>query len=448
MNYLISDNIFNIITDMNSIVLSYTKYFMSLSLGIASILIMIVIAQEGFKLMSGAKTFDPLWWIRPILMLFIILTWQAGTGVIRSGSQTANPSSRGRYVTLQGSLPGIINTTVGGLERRAKATFMSRMATLEERKKKKTELLRAKWDTLLSKGAEVEAAKEALKKEEEDDGISLSDLSFDSLKDSLSQSFESVKQGIANYTKMILLEISHWMDMLLEWIGNFIWAIAVYATFMAQSLGLAFLTIFGPIHFGLSVFDVWKDAWASWLMRFISFHFYGWVAYIIMTASCSLIDFGIRSDIQLLSQPGFPEAFSFNAVYTLFGYIVGALAMKMVPEIVSWIVPTNASQAAGAFQQGLAQTFGTAPANRIVSAGASAIGGAIVARTVSKGGSHTMDNFSGKPYSPHSGGSQTKPSSGSSPSSPSGDSSTQSSERTSGALSSPSTKPSSGSSTK
>lgn len=441
MNYLISENIFNIITNMSSIVLSYTRYFMSLSLGIASILIMIVIAQEGFKLMTGSKSFDPLWWIRPILMLFIILTWQAGTGVVRGGSNTG---WGGRYITIQGSLPGIINTTFGGLERRAKATFMSRMATLNERKKKKTELLRAKWDTLLNKGAEVEAAKEALKKQDEDDGLSLSDLSFDNLKESLSQSFESVKEGIVNYTKMILLELSHWTDMLFEWIGNFIWAVSIYATFMTQSLGLAFLTIFGPIHFGLSVFDVWKDAWASWLMKFISFHFYGWVAYIIMTASCSLIDFGIRSDIQLLSQPGFPEAFSFNALYTLFGYVVGALAMKMVPEIVSWMVPTNASQAAGAFQQGLTRSFGTQPASvavrtgtnlavAAVSSGAPYIGAAArgAASSVAAGASYGYRQFSNNPPSGSSSGS-----SNSSPSS-----------KDSGS-SSPSNKPSSGSSTK
>lgn len=366
MNYLLNDKIFWILDNTSALVKDNAQTFISLSLGIASILIMFVIAQEGFKLMSGNKSFDPLWWIRPLLMLFIILTWQAGDGYVQNGSW----GRVGRFVKVQGSLPGMVSSVFGGLEGSAKETFKAHMARVDELKKKKLNLLHAKWDSLIFKRAEVEAAKEALAdSQKEDDGFSLSDLSLDNLKESLNQSFESIKEGLINFAKLTTLTLSSGLDKILEWIGNFIWAVAVYATFMTQQLCLAFLFIFGPIHFGLSIFDTWKDAWASWLMRFISFHFYGWVAYIIMTASTSLIEFGIQADIQLLEKPGFPEAFSFNALYTLFGYIVGAMAMKMVPEIVSWIVPTNTSQAAGAFQQGLTRTFGTQPVSKAVNTG-------------------------------------------------------------------------------
>lgn len=372
MEKLLDPDLFGLIHKMSTLVRGETHLFMSLALGIASILIMIVVAKESYNLMLGNKSFDPIWWIRPLIMLMIILSWS-----------TPWKTSR-----IQGSLPNIIISVFGGLENHAESRFRTHMAKVETYKKEKTELLRNKWNEILDKGADIETAKTTLdkvSKEEQDSGWSLNPAEWP---DALSREFETIKQGIMNYSKMLLLEINHWVDVILEMLGNFLWAVSIYVTFMAKELSIAFLVVFGPISFGLSVYDLWRDAWASWLMRFISFQFYGWVAYTIMTASLALISYGVQLDIALLKQPGFPEAFSFNAIFTLFGYVVGAYAMKMVPEIVSWIVPTNASQAAGVFQQSLTKTFGESIVKSVGNKSTQSIvsGGAAVATSVSKGG--------------------------------------------------------------
>lgn len=383
MEKLLDSDLFGLIKDMSILVRGETHLFMSLALGIASILLMIVVAKESYNLMLGNKSFDPIWWVRPLIMLMVILSW-------------STPWKRSR---IQGSLPNIIISVFGGLENHAETRFNIHMARVESLKQRKTELLRNKWDELLDKGADIETSKSSLdkvSKEEKDSGWSLNPAEWP---DALGREFDAIKQSIVNYSKMLLLEINHWVDVILEMFGNFVWAVAIYVTFMAKELSIAFLIVFGPISFGLSVYDLWRDAWASWLMRFISFQFYGWVAYTIMTASLALISYGIQLDIKILEQPGFPEAFSFNAIFTLFGYVVGALAMKMVPEIVSWIVPTNASQAAGAFQQSLISTFGTSSSNyatkKVVSGietgvgaivgGGAKVGGATI-RGIARGG--------------------------------------------------------------
>lgn len=372
MTFLLNSQILRIIQNMSSLVTAHTQYFMNLSLGIATILILIVVAQESYKLMLGGKSFDLMFWVRPMMMTLIIMSWNGST-----------------------SFPNIIKGIFSPISYKSAGRFYTATARLDTLKAKKNELLKAKWDLLIEKGAEVSASKEALSKvnkEENDNGSGI----FSDIKESISNTFNSIKNSIATWTKMIVLQISTWLDKLLEWIGNFIWAVSVYATFMTQSLGIGFLTLFGPISFGLSVFDIWKDAWASWLMRFISFHFYSFVAFVIMTASCSLIQFGVLADIKMLSQPGFPEAFSFNAVYTLFGYLVGALAMKMVPEVVSWIVPTNASSAAAQFSQGLSSAT-LAPAQMVTSA----LVGGIASRTLGKWGNQALDKAFGTPYNPN-----------------------------------------------
>lgn len=372
MTFLLNSQILRIIQNMSSLVTAHTQYFMNLSLGIATILILIVVAQESYKLMLGGKSFDLMFWVRPMMMTLIIMSWNGST-----------------------SFPNIIKGIFRPVSYKSAGRFYAATTRLETLKAKKNELLKEKWDLLIEKGAEVSASKEALSKvnkEENDNGSGI----FSDIKESISNTFDSIKNSIATWTKMIVLQISTWFDKLLEWIGNFIWAVSVYATFMTQSLGIGFLTLFGPISFGLSVFDIWKDAWATWLMRFISFHFYSFVAFVIMTASCSLIQFGVQADIKMLSQPGFPEAFSFNAVYTLFGYLVGALAMKMVPEVVSWIVPTNASSAAAQFSQGLSSAT-LAPAQMATSA----LVGGIASRTLGKLGNQALDKAFGAPYNPN-----------------------------------------------
>lgn len=379
MNTLLNPYIFEVIDNMRYLVVAYSHDFMEFSLALAGLLVFIVVVQESYKLMLLQKGFDLMFWVRPFVMITIIATWNG-------------LPYEGKYQ----SFPGIIGAIFSPFSNASKGMFLDRTRTLNQLKEKKNDLLRQKWALLIEKGAEVSASKEALSnvhKEENDSGSGI----FSDIKESISNTFDSIKNSIATWTKMIVLQISTWLDKVLEWVGNFVWAIAVYATFTTQSLALGFLTLFGPIAFGLSVFDLWRDAWASWLMKFISFHFYSFVAYVIMTACCSLIEFGVKSDIKLLSEAGFPEAFSFNALYTLFGYFVGAMAMKMVPEIVSWIVPTNASSAAAQFSQGLS-SGALAPAQMATSA----LVGGIASRTVGKWGNQGMDKVFGGQYNPNS----------------------------------------------
>lgn len=334
MNELLDTNILEVIRSMGGSIRASSGTFVNLSLQLSSLLLLFVIAREGFNLMLGNKSFDPIWWIRPILMVIIIGGW--------------NASSKGR---VQQSLPLAVNAVFGGFENGAKSRFTQHLSVLDNLKKKKSEALDAKHKEILELRAQMEAARKS--KEEEVDKGMLDAMNPAEWMKSIKQSFEEAKEEFKDRLKLMVLDISNFVDKIIEFIGNFIWRVALYTTLMIKELSLAFLFIFGPLSFALSVYDTWRDAWAQWLMRYISFQFYGFVAYTIMTGSLMLISYGVQNDIKVLSQPGWPEAFSFSAIYTLFGYIVGAFALKIVPEVVSWIVPTNASQAATQFTSGV-----------------------------------------------------------------------------------------------
>lgn len=347
MNELLDINILEVIRSMGGSIRAFSGTFVNLSLQISSLLLLFVIAREGFNLMLGKKSFDPIWWIRPILMVIIIGGW--------------NASSIGR---VQQSLPLAVNAVFGGFENGAKSRFTKHLSVLDNLKKKKSDALAAKHKEISELRAKMAAAKRAAESEEEKSALNPSEW----IK-SIKSSFEDAKEYFRNYIEVWTMDISNLVDKVFEFIGNFIWRVALYTTLTIKELSLAFLFIFGPISFALSVYDTWSDAWAQWLMRYISFQFYGFVAYTIMTGSLMIISYGIQNDIKVLSQPGFPEAFSFSAMYTLFGYLVGAFALKIVPEVVSWIVPTNASQAATQFTSGMSGAITGAAAGAAMKAG-------------------------------------------------------------------------------
>lgn len=345
MNELLDTNILRVISVVGDAIQTSAWAFMALARNVATLLVLLVIAREAFNLMTGNKQFDLLWWLRPMVMVIIISSW------------TAYPS-----------LPSFISITFGRFERSAERRFTSQLTTLDVLKKKKSEALDAKHKELLERRAEAEAAKKGEEGNAEE-GVSLNPSEW---MQSIKQGFEDAKEQFKNHLKLLVLDISNFLDKILEFIGNFIWRVALYSTLMIKEISLAFLFIFGPLSFALSVYDPWRDAWAQWVTRYISFQFYGFVAYHIMTASLMIISYGVQNDIKVLSQPGFPEAFSFSAMYTLFGYLVGAFALKIVPEVVSWVVPTNTSQAASQFTSGVSGAITGAAVTTATYAGAKA----------------------------------------------------------------------------
>lgn len=329
MQYEILDKaITEIIKATTPFVTSRSGDFVLYAKAIAGLLVLFVVAQEAYKMIAKQEPLDLLFWLRPLVISIILGSWPF--------------------------LPNVINNIGHGLNATGLSVFERATLDLDKLKAKKEKLLEAKWDSISHIKAELNTAKEAL--EEKDWGDKIYDATIGAAKEAIENKIEETVNTLVNRGKLFVFEVGNFFSKILEWIGGFVWQISVLMTMFSMHLSIAFLTVFGPIAFGFSVFDTWRDAWATWLMRLFSFQFYGWVAYVIISASAQIVRLGVEHDIAVLSQPGFPQPFNFSTCYTLFGYIIGAYAMKMVPEIVSWIVPTSASQAAANFASSTTNT--------------------------------------------------------------------------------------------
>ena len=114
------------------------------------------------------------------------------------------------------------------------------------------------------------------------------------------------------------------------------------------------LAIVGPISFAFSLLPSWRDAWSSWVSRYITVNLYGFLAYIELALSTAIIQYNIEDDIDVLQSVNADEdAF---ALFTIFqsGYhngllpalVVSAIGLLLVPKVAEWIIPSSGTSGA------------------------------------------------------------------------------------------------------
>lgn len=94
------------------------------------------------------------------------------------------------------------------------------------------------------------------------------------------------------------------IDKIIMLIALIVYRIGWWATIYCQQILLGMLTIFGPIQWAFSLLPKWEGAWAKWLIRYLTVHFYGAMLYFVgyfynLTHSVSV---RLYSNIQHLQQ--------------------------------------------------------------------------------------------------------------------------------------------------
>ena len=107
------------------------------------------------------------------------------------------------------------------------------------------------------------------------------------------------------------------------------------------------LTIFGPIQWAFSVLPKWEGAWAKWIIRYLTVHFYGAMLYFVGFYVLLLFDIVLSIQVENLTAittgEGQMTAYIQNAFMTC-GYLLAAsvVALKclnLVPDLAAWMIP-------------------------------------------------------------------------------------------------------------
>lgn len=325
MEEFLDDNLFSIVTSLQRFFSHYYGNFIGIGKAIGGIMCLVVVAQEAFQMMQLKKGIDVMALFRPVLIALVLANWSSFTLALRQP-----------FVGEGNSVEGWAKNGI----------YKKELEAVRQLHMKRWELQLNQYTVLQDARAKAEVAEDALK----EDKSTLEEI-YDTVKDWFGKVSDFAKTRL-NMRNTFLAWI---FEKAIDFFAMLIWNCCVYLTFFVREIGLGIMTITGPIAFGMSVLPIWKDAWASWVTRYISLCLYGFVAYVIMAAALQLFKYGIEVDIKRMSTPGivFTDFMNFNGLYVLIGAVVGGYGLKMVPEIVTWIVPANSGMAISHFVSGV-----------------------------------------------------------------------------------------------
>lgn len=108
------------------------------------------------------------------------------------------------------------------------------------------------------------------------------------------------------------------------------------------------LTIFGPIQWAFSVLPKWEGAWAKWLTRYLTVHFYGAMLYFVGFYVLLLFDIVLSIQVENLTaivsggtttiESYVKDAFMTSG-YLLVASVVALRCLNFVPDLAAWMIP-------------------------------------------------------------------------------------------------------------
>jgi len=287
--------------------------------GLACIFMLIFFSIKSYEMMSGDKNLEIMPLLRPFGLMMVIMWWGVFVRVIAYPTELVSNKSQ--------------------------AMFESQITVVNNMRYERAGLMIQVGDELLKMQASTEIAeKEA---DETNKGVG-------------KQIVENVKGFFADniYNPIVEMRIRMqtaiqlFVTQMIELLGLWILRICVYIVFMLQIIYGTILVILGPFSVAVSVLPAFRDAFTTWIARFVSVNLYVGVAYLILYVVGMLQEYTMGIEIDkynsLLGGANTMEKLAWFAGNGLlsFGlvivtFLVGAIAITTVPSISTWIISTS-----------------------------------------------------------------------------------------------------------
>ena len=274
---------------------------------------LIYLGIESYKMMLGEKQIEVSTLLRPFMIGFVIMLWVP-------------------FINL-------IDVPCDALTDAAREMFENRLGEIDDAHRNRASIQDSITMRIVENSVNASQANEVSTDEEiHRMGIRL---------DGLIKAVAGLQTYIVGKIRQIAFNI-------LESIIIMLWKAAVYLILFLRLMFKSVLAIVGPISFAFSLLPSWRDAWSSWVSRYITVNLYGFLAYIELALSTAIIQYNIEDDIDVLQAVNADEdAF---ALFTIFqsGYhngllpalVVSAIGLLLVPKVAEWIIPSSGTSGA------------------------------------------------------------------------------------------------------
>ncbi len=241
--------------------------------------------------------------------------------------------------------------------------------------------------------------------------------------DKVIYSVKNLGNTIDNFSKRAAItaetKITEWINLVIRFIGECIFQIAYYSLLLMQAVFMKVLLMFAPIAFAMSIAPPWSSAWSQWVSKYATISLWGFLVYLFVFYADFIILYALKKDLTNYNLLIGHAKGTWSEIGTLgmqgigsgcmyfVAMCVGAVLLKSVPEVASWLIPGGVSSSsagsAGSAVMGAASAAGGAAMG--AAAGAMSVAGG-AAGAVSSGaksaasfaGAFSQNNSSGKSF--------------------------------------------------
>ena len=302
-------------------------WILQMSMALAGLFAIIVCAHMAYKMMVRREPLDVMKLFKPLAVSIILCWWYppSDTGI-------AGGHSTWCALDFLSYIPNAIGSYTHDL-------YEAEAAQVEDRMQDVQQLMYQLGDEAADPMSTIKAASNAvsaLLTQSSVQDVTDADAAAEDEKNIVKAEMTSTTAGLVMLADKIIMLIAL-ITFRIGWWG----------TIYCQQILLGMLTIFGPIQWAFSLLPKWEGAWAKWIIRYLTVHFYGAMLYFVGFYVLLLFDIVINiqyNDLAAVTASdetvvNYLQNAFFSAGYLMAASVVALKCLNLVPDLAAWMIP-------------------------------------------------------------------------------------------------------------
>lgn len=302
-------------------------WILQMSMALAGLFAIIMCANMAYKMMVKREPLDVMKLFKPLAVSIILCWWYppADTGI-------AGGNSTWCALDFLSYVPNAIGSYTHDL-------YENEAALVEDRMKDVQQLMYQLGEETSDPISTIKAASNAVSAL-----LTQSSVQDATDADAAAQDEKDIMKADMTSTSAGLVMM---IDKVIMLIALITFRIGWWGTIYCQQILLGMLTIFGPIQWAFSLLPKWEGAWAKWIIRYLTVHFYGAMLYFVGFYVLLLFDIVINiqyNDLAAVtatdeSVVNYLQNSFFSAGYLMAASVVALKCLNLVPDLAAWMIP-------------------------------------------------------------------------------------------------------------
>lgn len=302
-------------------------WILQMSMALAGLFAIIVCAHMAYKMMVKREPLDVMKLFKPLVVSIVLCWWYppSDTGI-------AGGHSSWCALDFLSYIPNAIGSYTHDL-------YEAEAAQVEDRMQDVQQLMYQLGDEAADPISTIRAASNAVSTL-----LTLSSVQDVTDADAAAEDEKNIVKAEMTSTTAGLVMLA---DKIIMLIALITFRIGWWGTIYCQQILLGMLTIFGPIQWAFSLLPKWEGAWAKWIIRYLTVHFYGAMLYFVGFYVLLLFDIVINiqyNDLAAVTASdetvvNYLQNAFFSAGYLMAASVVALKCLNLVPDLAAWMIP-------------------------------------------------------------------------------------------------------------